>query len=390
MKTMQLSTRLEKVKPSATLAITAKAKQMKAEGLDVISFGAGEPDFDTPENIKQAAIKALQEGFTKYTAASGLDEFKKEIVKKFKNDNQIDYETNQIVVSVGAKHSLFNIFQTILNDGDEVVIPSPYWLSYPEMVRLSGGEPVIINTTEKSQFKITPEQFRNSITSKTKALIINSPSNPTGMLYSEEELRAIAEIAVEKGVFIVSDEIYEKLVFDSKKFISVASLSEEIKSWTFTVNGMSKAYSMTGWRLGYIGGPKEIVSKISSLQSHSTSNPTSFAQFGGIEALKNGKQSIDKMRIVFEQRRNLIAQEIGKIAKLSLLLPDGAFYVFVNISQTGLTSSEFTEKLLESEKVAVVPGIVFGSDDHIRLSFASSDENITKGIARIKNFVDQL
>ncbi|MBI4398526.1 MAG: pyridoxal phosphate-dependent aminotransferase [Candidatus Omnitrophica bacterium] len=387
MKTIQFSHRIEQVGPSQTLAITHKAKKMKQEGHDVISFGAGEPDLDTPEFIKNAAIDALKKGMTKYSPTSGLPDFKKAIIEKFEKDNGLKYSSDEIIVSNGAKHSLFNAFQVLLNEGDQVLIPSPYWLSYPEMVRLSGGEPVFIETNESDRFKIKPKDLENKISSRAKVLVINSPSNPTGVIYDRSELEEISRIAVKHGLFVISDEIYEKLIYDGKKHVSIASLNTEIKNVTLTVNGMSKAYSMTGWRLGYLAGPREIVEKMDNFQSHATSNPNTFAQYGAVEALLKGGEEIAKMRDVFETRRNLMARELDKISKCSYVCPDGAFYFFVNISKTGMDGARFAEKLLEKQVVAVVPGDVFGSARHIRLSFATSEQNIMKGISRIADFL---
>ncbi|MBI4970364.1 MAG: pyridoxal phosphate-dependent aminotransferase [Candidatus Omnitrophica bacterium] len=384
---MQFSRRIELVKPSQTLAITDKAKKMKQQGLDVVSFGAGEPDFDTPSFIKEAAIQALQKGMTKYSPSSGIAELKKEIISKLERDNGLKYAAENIIVSNGAKHSLFNAFQVLLNEGDEVIIPSPFWLSYPEMVRLSGGEPVFLETKESDRFKLSAKELENKITQKTKIIVINSPSNPTGVIYEKEELEEIARIAVKHQVFVISDEIYEKLIYDGKRHISIASLNPQIKELTLTVNGMSKAYSMTGWRLGYLAGPKEIVERMDNLQSHATSNPNTFSQYGAVQALIKGEAEVVKMCKVFEQRRNLMADILNKIPKLTYIYPDGAFYFFVNISKTGMTSGAFAERLLEKNLVAVVPGDVFGSDQHIRLSFATSDENITKGLSRIAEFL---
>ncbi len=387
MKTIQFSRRIELIKPSQTLAITDKAKKMKQQGLDVVSFGAGEPDFDTPEFIKEAAITALKKGMTKYSPSSGIAELKKAIILKLDKDNHLKYTPEEIIISNGAKHSLFNAFQVLLNEGDEVIIPSPFWLSYPEMVRLAGGEPVFIDTKESARFKVTAKELESKITPKTKVIVINSPSNPTGIIYDKAELEEIAQIAVKHQLFVISDEIYEKLIYDGKKHASIAALNPQIKELSLTVNGMSKAYSMTGWRLGYLAGPKEIVDKMDNLQSHSTSNPNTFAQYGAVDAIAKGEEEISKMCKVFEKRRNLMAQELSKISKLSYCMPDGAFYFFVNISKTGMTSGVFAEKLLEKNLVAVVPGDVFGSDQHIRLSFATSDENIKKGLSRIGEFL---
>ena len=385
--TIQFSRRIELVKPSATLAITDKAKKMKQQGLDVVSFGAGEPDFDTPAFIKEAAIAALQKGMTKYSPSSGIAELKKEIIAKFDRDNGLKYTADQIIVSNGAKHSLFNAFQVLLNEGDEVIIPSPFWLSYPEMVRLSGGQPVFLETKESNRFKASAKDIESKITPRTKILVLNSPSNPTGVIYDKNELEEIARIAVKHQIFVISDEIYEKLIYDGKKHVSIASFNSEIKDLTLTVNGMSKAYSMTGWRLGYLAGPKEVVERMDNLQSHATSNPSTFSQYGAVQALISGEAEVSKMCKVFEKRRNLMSDLINKIPKLSFVFPDGAFYFFINITKTGMTSGQFAEKLLEKNLVAVVPGDVFGSDQHIRLSFATSEENITKGISRIAEFL---
>jgi len=387
MKTIHFSRRVELVKPSQTLVITDKAKKMKQQGLDVVSFGAGEPDFDTPAFIKDAAIDALKKGMTKYSPSSGISELKKEIILKLERDNGLKYGADELIISNGAKHSLFNAFQVLLNEGDEVIIPSPFWLSYPEMVRLAGGEPVFIETKESDRFKVKAKDLESKINTRTKIIVINSPSNPTGVIYSKDELEEIARIAVNHQVFVLSDEIYEKLIYDHKKHVSIASLNSQIKELTLTVNGLSKAYSMTGWRLGYLAGPKEVVERIDNLQSHATSNPNTFAQYGAVKALANGEEEVKKMCSVFETRRNLMADELKQINKLSFVLPDGAFYFFVNISKTGMNSAQFAEKILEKNLVAVVPGDVFGSDQHIRLSFATSEENIKKGLARIAEFV---
>lgn len=390
MKTIHFSRRIELVKPSQTLAITDKAKKMKQQGLDVVSFGAGEPDFDTPAFIKEAATEALKKGMTKYSPSSGLSELKKEIILKFERDNHLKYSPDEVIVSNGAKHSLFNAFQVLLNEGDEVIIPSPYWLSYPEMVRLAGGEPVFIETKESDRFKVRPKDLEARISSRTKIIVINSPSNPTGVIYDKEELEEIARIAIKHEIFVISDEIYEKLIYDRKKHVSIASLNNQIKELTLTVNGLSKAYSMTGWRLGYLAGPKEVVERMDNLQSHATSNPNTFAQYGAVQALAKGEEEVIKMCSVFEKRRNLMADEIKKISQLSFVMPDGAFYFFVNISKTRLSSAQFAEQILDKKLVAVVPGDVFGSDQHIRLSFATSDENIKKGLTRIAEFVKSL
>ncbi len=387
---MKLAARVKSLTSSPTLAITSKAKQLKRNGVDVISFGAGEPDFDTPSHIKKKAIQAIDDGFTKYTPSTGTVELKKAIVDKFSRDNNLDYDVSQIVVSNGAKHSLYSIFQIICDQDDEVIIPSPYWVSYPQMVRVAGGKPVFIEASEKNSFKITPEQLKKVINEKTKALIINSPSNPTGSVYTRNELKEIADIAVEHGIYVISDEIYEKLTYDNTEHVSIASLNEKIFALTFTVNGLSKAYSMTGWRVGYLGGPKEAVVKISNLQDHSTSCPNSIAQVAALEALTAGEECIALMKKEFIKRRNYIVDRINAIDKLSVIKPQGAFYVFANISETKLDSLKFAEGLLDEAKVAVIPGIGFGEDEFIRLSFATSMEQIEKGLDRIEKWVGQL
>ena len=384
---MKLSSRAKSVSPSLTLAITAKAKKMKQEGLDIVGFGSGEPDFDTPDHIKSAAIKAIQQGFTKYTPESGTDELKKAICDKFHKDNNLSYNPSQIVVSCGAKHSLYNIIQAVCEKGDEVIIPSPYWLSYPEMVNLAEAKPIFIETSDSSGFRITASGLKNSITKKTKALIINSPSNPTGAIYTKEELKEIGRIAAGNGILIISDEIYEKIIFDGNSHVSIASLGEDIFKNTVVVNGVSKSFAMTGWRIGYLASPdNELVTAIKNIQSHSTSNPASISQMAALEGLKNSGTIIDEMRDAFEKRRNYMAERINKIKGLSCLKPEGAFYIFFNIHKTGLSSMEVSDRLLNEAMVAVVPGKVFGSDKHIRLSFATSMENIKKGIDRIEEW----
>ena len=386
---MKLSSRAKSVSPSLTLAITAKAKKMKQEGVDVISFGSGEPDFDTPDNIKSAAIKAIQQGFTKYTAESGTDELKKAICEKFQKDNGLTYSPSQIVVSCGAKHSLYNIIQAVCEKGDEVIIPSPYWLSYPEMAILAEAKPVFIETDDSSGFKISLPAIKKAITKNTKVVIINSPSNPTGSIYAKEELKEIGKLLSEKEILIISDEIYEKIIFDGNLHVSIASLGEDIFKNTVVVNGVSKSFAMTGWRIGYLAASSnELVAAIKNIQSHSTSNPVSISQMATLEALNNSSGTIilDNMRNQFEKRRNYIVERINKIKGLSCRKPEGAFYVFCRINKKGLSSMEVTDRLLDEAKVAVVPGKVFGSDAHIRLSFATSMENIEKGINRIEEW----
>jgi len=381
---MKLSSRVKNISPSLTLAITAKAKKMKAQGIDVIGFGSGEPDFDTPSYIKDSGIKAIQQGFTKYTPASGTDELKKAICEKFKNDNKLEYTPSQIVISCGAKHSIYNIIQVICEKGDEVIIPSPFWLSYPEMVKMAEATPLFVETDEKDNFKMSPVKFKKAITKKTKALILNSPSNPTGCVYNTEELREIGEIAAKNNVLVISDEIYEKIIFDGKPHVSIAGLDKELFRNTIVVNGVSKAFAMTGWRIGYIAFPEDnVTSAIKNLQSHSTSNPTSISQAAALCAINGKGRGIDEMVKEFERRRNYIVEKLNSIEGLSCIKPEGAFYVFCRIDRADLTSMELSERLLDEAKVAVVPGKAFGSDRHIRLSFATSMENIKEGTDRI-------
>jgi len=383
---MQLSSRVETLSPSLTLAIDSKAKAMKAEGIDVCGFGAGEPDFDTPEHIKAAAQAALETGFTKYTPSSGMPELREAIAKKFADDNGLTYKPSQIIVSNGAKQSCYNAIMAICEPGDEVIIPAPYWLSYPEMVRLAGAEPVFVATTEENNWKITAEQFEDAMTPKTKMIILNTPGNPTGSVYTREELRAISEVAAEEEIYMLSDEIYEKLVYDGTEHVSVASLTPEAYDLTITVNGFSKAYSMTGWRLGYLGAPEAIAKAIDSMQSHSTSNPCSFAQKGGLAALKGDQQPVVDMREEFNLRREYMFGRLNSITGITAVKPLGAFYVLANISALGLNSTNFADRLLSKANVAVVPGIAFGDDRTVRLSYATSLDVIKKGLDRIEEF----
>ena len=393
---MRLSKRAQSIKPSATLAIDSKAKTLKSQGVDVISFGTGEPDFDTPQNIKDAAKKAIDSGFTKYCPVSGTPDIKAAIIEKFKRDNNLDYTQDEIIVSCGAKHSLYNIFQTILDPGDQVIIPSPYWVSYPDMVALAGGKSKIIKTNESCGFKISPEQLKKAIGKKTKAVIINSPSNPTGAAYLPEELQKLAAVCVENNILIIADEIYEKLVYGGFKFSSIASFSPEVKALTITVNGVSKSYSMTGWRIGYAAGPKEIITAMTSIQSQSTSNPTSIALKAAAEALKGPQESVEMMRSEFEKRRDYIYNRLNSIKGVRCFNPDGAFYVFPNIKKllgktyggkTISTCTDFAEYLLEKARIAVVPGDPFGAPGYIRLSYATSMENIKSGLDRFEEAI---
>ena len=381
-----LADRATTLTPSLTLAIDAKAKKLKADGVDVAGFGAGEPDFDTPQHIKDAAIEALNAGFTKYTPSSGTPELRAAIAEKLKTENGLDYKPSQVIVNCGAKHSCYNAIIATCNPGDEVIIPAPFWLSYPEMVKLAGATPVIVSTSEANGFKITPDQFRDAMTPATKMIILNSPGNPTGSVYTREELLALAEVAVEEEILMLSDEIYEKITYDGAVSTSLAGLSQEIYDLTITVNGFSKAYSMTGWRLGYIAAPVGIAAAIDSIQSHSTSNPTSFAQKGGLAGLKGDQSFIGEMVKAFAGRREYMYDRLTKIPGVTCVKPMGAFYVLPNISSFGLGSAAFCDKLLDQQKVACVPGVAFGSDAHMRLSYACSMENITKGLARIEAF----
>jgi aspartate aminotransferase len=387
---MELANRATILTPSLTLSIDSKAKAMKAEGIDVCGFGAGEPDFDTPEHIKAAAAAALEGGFTKYTPSSGTPELRQAIADKFHADNQLSYKPSQIIVSNGAKHSCYNAILATVQPGDEVIIPAPYWLSYPEMVRLAGGEPVFVQTKEENGWKMTAEEFQDAMTPRTKLVIINSPGNPTGAVYTREELQAIVDVAVDEEILILSDEIYEKLVYDDVPHVSVASLSSAAYDLTITVNGFSKAYAMTGWRLGYLGAPEAIAKAIDAVQSHSTSNPCSFAQKGAYAALKGDQQPVADMRDEFDLRRNYMVNRLASIPRVSVVKPQGAFYVLVNIGQLGLSSTNFADRLLSKHHVAVVPGVAFGNDQTVRLSYATSLDIIKKGLDRFEEFTKTL
>jgi aspartate aminotransferase len=383
---MDISARAAQLSPSLTLSIDSKAKAMKAEGIDVCGFGAGEPDFDTPEHIKQACIAALEAGFTKYTPSAGLPELRQAIAEKLEADNQISYRASQIVVSSGAKHSCYNAILATCQPGDEVLIPSPYWVSYPDMVRLAGAEPVIVQTTERNGWKMRASDFENAMTPRTKMVILNSPGNPTGAVYTREELEGIVEVAAEEDIYILSDEIYEKLVYDDTKHVSIASLSPEAYGLTITVNGFSKAYAMTGWRLGYMAAPEAVAKAVDNIQSHSTSNPCSFAQKGAVAALKGDPQALADMRDEFSMRRDYMFDRITKIPNITAVKPLGAFYILVNISQLGLSSQNFADRLLSKANVAVVPGVAFGDDRTVRLSYATSIDIIKKGLDRFQDF----
>ena len=392
---MQLSEKASAISPSATLAIDSKFKEMKANGEDVVGFGAGEPDFDTPQHIKDAAIRAIMDNKTRYTPAAGTLELRRAVAKKFREENGLSYEPSQIVVSNGAKHSLINTFMAILNPGDEVIIPSPYWVSYPEMVKLADGVPVFLPACEEHNFKVTAEDIRKKITGKTKAIILNSPSNPTGMVYTKEELQAIADLAVEKNLFVVSDEIYEHLIYEGEH-VSIASLGEKIKDLTIVINGVSKTFAMTGWRIGYAAANPTIAKIMANIQSHAASNPNSIAQSAAVAALEGGMDTVARMRRHFEKRRNFMVEMINSLDGVSCLNPHGAFYIMMNISPligkeyygTKIQNADdFAETFLRVAKVAVVPGTGFGAPEYVRWSYATSMDNIVEGLERLKKFL---
>lgn len=394
-----VSDRAKKIKPSPTLAIDSKAKAMKAAGIDVISFGVGEPDFDTPENVKEAAARAMKEGFTKYTAVGGIDALKDAIIDKLSADNGLSYTREEIIVSSGAKHSLYNIAQALYGPGDEVIIPSPYWVSYPDQVLLNDATPVFVKTFEEDSFRVRPEALKESITPKTKALILNSPSNPTGMIYDRETLEKIAELALRHDFFIVSDEIYEKLVYDGAVHVSVASLDRDVRDRTVVVNGLSKSHAMTGWRIGYAAARAEIVKAMTNIQSQSTSNPTSITQKAAVEALRGPQDFVGAMRREFDARRRYLVGELNKIEGIRCVMPEGAFYAFPNTAaiygkrfgdRTIRSSADLALYLLEEANVAVVHGAAFGDDNYMRLSYATSLEDIRRGIERIREALDRL
>ena len=396
---LTLSEKALGVKPSSTLAITAKAKEMKANGIDVVGFGAGEPDFDTPHNINQAAITAIQEGFTKYTPASGMNDLKEAVSKKFEEYNHVKYEPSQIVISGGGKHSLTNVFTAVINPGDEVIIPSPYWLSYPEIVKIAGGVPVFVNTEKSNGYKITAEQLKRACRDKTKLFILNNPNNPTGMIYTKEELESLAEVIIEKDIYVLADEMYEYLVYGENPHISIASLNDEIYKRTITCSGVSKSYSMTGWRIGYTGSSKEIAKIMGSVQSHQTSNPNSIAQKAALEAINGPQDAVYVMREEFDRRRKYLCERIASMPFISAVEPKGAFYVFVDVDKVlgkecdGIkinNTGDLASLLLEKYRVAVVPCDDFGFHNHIRLSYAISMEQNKKGMDRIEEFLNKL
>ncbi|MEG4201218.1 pyridoxal phosphate-dependent aminotransferase [Microcoleus sp. Pol12A5] len=384
---IKLAARVGEVSPSITLAIAAKAKAMKAEGIDVCSLSTGEPDFDTPEHVKAAAKQALDEGKTKYGPVAGEPQLKAAIARKLRDDNNLNYQPENIIVTNGGKHSLYNLMMALIEPGEEVIIPAPYWLSYPEMVKLASGKPVIVQTDASTGYKITPEQLSRAITPKTKLFVLNSPSNPTGMVYTPAELKALAEVIVDRDILVVADEIYEKIIYDGAQHVSIGSLGKEIFDRTLISSGFAKAYSMTGWRVGYLAGPIELIKATGTIQGHSTSNVCTFAQYGAIAALESSQESVETMRLAFTQRRQVIFELLDAIPGISCIKPDGAFYMFVNISKTGLNSLEFCDAFLEQQQVAVIPGIAFGADDHIRLSYATDLSTIKKAVERLDKFV---
>jgi aspartate aminotransferase len=396
---MSLAKRISLIKPSPTLAVDAKAKAMKKTGVDMVNFGVGEPDFDTPDHIKAAAVKALEEGFTKYTPVGGIDELKEAIIHRTQTDLGLTYTPEEVVVSCGGKHSLYNLAQALWNEGDEVLIPAPYWVSYPPIVLLAGAEPVIIPTCEENGFKMTPEDLKKAVTGRTRALILNSPSNPTGSVYTRAELEALAPIILEYGLTVVSDDIYDKILFDGVTFANTASLSPELKALTYIVNGLSKAYAMTGWRIGYLLGPKEGIGAVTKIQSQSTSNPNSIAQKAGVEALNGPQEFIGRMAAEFDLRRRFLHQALNQIPGVKCALPQGAFYLFPNFSayygksasgRTIVNSTDLADFFLEAAHVALVPGVAFGEDACLRFSYATSMIQIEEGVKRIQQALTSL
>ena len=387
---MKIANRMENLSPSVTMAITALARELKAQGKDILSFSAGEPDFDTPELIKQAAIKAINDGHTKYTAVEGIIATKQAIINKLKKDHNLDYKLEGIVISNGAKHSLFNLFQVLVEEGDEVIIPAPYWVTYPEQVKFSGGVPVFIETDDSTEFKITPEQLKAAITPKTKILLLNTPSNPTGSVYSKEELLALGEVLKGTDIIVLSDEMYEKIMYNGKKFTACAEVSEDMYKRTVTINGLSKAVAMTGWRFGYIATPDVALAKaLTKLQGQVTSNINTMTQYAAIPALEGeADETIEMMRVEFEKRKNYAVKAFNEIKGLSCVEPDGAFYLFVNIKNVTPDSMKFCADLLEEKGVALVPGLAFGTEGYVRFSFATDLATIQEGIKRIKEFVE--
>lgn len=389
---MQLAKRVQTLTPSATLAITAKANTLKEEGHDVLSLGAGEPDFNTPDYILDAAEAAMREGKTKYTPTGGIPELKTAISAKFENDNGLGYSKDEIIVTTGAKNALYTLFQVLLNDNDEVIVPSPYWVSYPEQIKLAGGKPVIVPSTEDKAFKLTPNDLEKAITTKTKALVLNTPSNPTGMMYSEDELKQLGDVCLKHGILIVSDEIYEKLIYTDDRHVSIAEISEALKKQTIIVNGVSKSHAMTGWRIGYAAGDRTIIKAMSDLASHATSNPASISQYAALAAYTSDSDATTQMRETFNERRETLYRLLGDIPGMTCMKPKGAFYLFPNVEEAmrngGFSSVDvWVKALLEEEKVALIPGSGFGSPNNVRLSYATSMDTLKKAAERIDRFV---
>lgn len=394
-----ISNRTKNITPSMTLAVTAKANQLKSKGIDIISFGAGEPDFDTPKHIQKAGVNAIEQGMTRYTPVNGILPLRQAVAKKLLKDNQLEYTPDEIIINSGAKHSISTALQAICNPGDEVIIPVPYWVSYPEMVKLADAIPILVNTKEKNNFKLTYQELKSAITPKTKAILINSPSNPVGAVYSKEELETVAKIAVENQIYIISDEIYEKLIYNDKQHISIASLSSSVKELTIVINGMSKSYAMTGWRLGYTAANKDVIQAMIKIQGHAISHPSSITQYAGLAALQGNENLVTNMRLEYDKRRTYMIERLKNNKDLGFIYPDGAFYVFVDISKVFgkkinnieiNTSLDFANALLEQSKVAVIPGIAFGADNYIRLSYAISLKQIEEGLSRIDEFINKL
>lgn len=402
---MKFSNRIMKVKPSPTLAVTAMAAQMKAQGIDIIGFGSGEPDFDTPKHIREAAIRAIESGKTRYTPSGGIPELKDAVINKFMRDNNLQYKRSEIIINCGGKHSFYNLAQVIIDEGDEVIIPAPYWVSYPDMVKLAGGTPVIINTEADSGFKMTPAELESRITPRTRAVVINSPSNPTGAAYTADELKAFADILEKTDIIPISDDIYETIVYDGFRFSNIANVSESMKKRTIVINGVSKTYAMTGWRIGYAAGNEEIIKKMDILQGQSTSNPTTISQWAAVEALTGDQTVLSSMLEAFDRRRKFVIEELNTIPGMTCTMPEGAFYAFPRCSGVfGLKgwekvsekykdtykSSSLCAYLMEEARTAVVPGIGFGNDNYFRISFATSDENLKEGLKRIKDAIGRL
>jgi aspartate aminotransferase len=387
---MKLAVRVQQVTPSLTLVVDAKAKAMRREGIDVCSFSAGEPDFETPTHIRQAAVDALNSGKTRYGPAAGEPALREAIARKLQQDNNLTYAPENILVTNGGKHSLFNLMMALLDPGDEVIIPAPFWVSYPEMVKLADGVPVIIQTTAEAGYKVTPQQLRAAVTPKTKLVVLNSPSNPTGMVYTPDEIRALAQVIEQEDLLVVSDEIYEKLLYDGTKHLSIGSISPEMQARTIVSNGFAKAYAMTGWRVGYLAAPLDLIKAATTIQSHGTSNVCTFAQYGAIAALEGSQDCVKEMLVAFEQRRKVIVERVRSIPGLSCLMPNGAFYVLADIGDTGLPSLEFCSRLLEELHVAAVPGVAFGVDRCVRLSYATDMATIEEGMERLGKFVRSL